>query len=320
MEYEYGSYGVQQYGGYFTDEMFPADMPLVGSAIRASSEFCGTFSKNVGCLEAHLHVNKPVPAGVVRTASLDGRIHGLKALVYIRAFRCTNPLCPDCCLHWAKLQVARAMRRFDAFIDEFGEYDLDHIVVSVPKFDWGESYKFMRRQVTAMLLAVGAIGGMIIYHPKRYSRRTKYWYYSPHFHVISFTWEGRVDGKMVKELHNFSGYVLKKLPPRRSVYNTIMYQLSHAGIPEGRSHAVVWYGELNNRKVGKLPAIRDEIFKPRVCPVCGNVLNHVCRVSRAGSEFINYREYEDTFILDDVQNWTIVPKRGKKEIVDFDDG
>lgn len=316
MEYRFGEYGAFTYASNFVNSEFSSDFPLVGSNVEKSSDFCGTFSRNVGCLEGHLHIGHNVPSGVGGQSFLDGKIsRGGFGVFVVHAFRCTDPLCPECCLHWAKLQAARALRRFKAFESAFPLHQLRHVVISVPEYEIGLSFSDMKKRINVILGAVGVEGGLYMFHPKRYNRFKRCWYFSPHFHILGYVLNGWLDGGLVREIHDACGYVIKNLGFRKSVYGTLMYQLSHAGVPSGRTRAVNWFGELNTRKVVKVcPELLVDDKKPNCCPVCGNLMVPVVR--RAGSPFLDFRKVEGLPILDLMEFWCKVEY--KKRYKGFD--
>jgi len=85
--------------------------------------------------------------------------------------------------------------------------------------------------------------------------------------VIGFGW---INGKKVASNYRKTGYVIKNLGLRKSVFSTAWYQLSHCGIRK-RRHTVVWVGLLayNKLKIPILPSVSD------ICPICGLPLNSI---------------------------------------------
>lgn len=324
LEYKYGEYGVQfPIGSNVINPVYPADFRLTGSNPNQTGHMCGLFSKNRICDNWKEHKDKDIPKDFLGKRTVDGKIPFGQSVVFVNAYRCTDPLCPECCLHWAKLQANRAMRRFDAFSEVFGAcYELRHLSISIPKFDYDKEFGFLKNQVIALAQGVGVIGGQAIYHPKRFNRELRVWYFSPHFHILGFVEHGWVDGQFVKTMHGKTEYVVKNLGKRKSVYNTLMYQLSHAGIPSKvRSQAVVWFGDCRSSKIKAIKPNFD-VVKKRVCPICQKPLKLAVRVSYAPVGF-PYRKYEGHFILDNHENWMIVPERqGRRknfEDKDFED-
>lgn len=323
LEYRFGLYGAIGYGGYFCDSRFVSDFPLVGSKLRATNALCGVFSRVKGCKNHLGHVGKVLPEGVFGSVGLDGLIGEGMAVTFPRAQHCSDPLCPVCCFDFARRTARRAMGKFDAFDGVFGMIS-DHIAVSVPKHDWSKPFDFLRKQASSCLEMVGVKGGMLMYHPKRWHRQRKIWYFSPHFHCLGYLDGGRFDGLMVREVYVRTEYVVRVFDKRKSILGTLLYQLSHAGIPAGHVHAVSWFGccgSRASRESGVSELIRanevEDRRKRSVCPVCGERLKCLCRV--ANSPRFEYERYEEKFVLDGVDNWCVVDlpfRRGRKVVDD----
>ena len=101
------------------------------------------------------------------------------------------------------------------------------------------------------------IGGSIIFHPFRFDRGNRKWYYAPHFHLVGFAWRG-----MIHKSFGKFGWFVKDVGLRNSVFQTYCYILSHCGIKK-KCHSVSWIGELSYSKlrVEKEPKITQ-------CPIC----------------------------------------------------
>jgi len=236
---------------------------------------CGQWS-TLGCLDSKEH-------GKIR---LDGQSYAGK--VYVKHFQksCFRADCKKCYLKWAAREAHKAARRIECYSKLSGKNPI-HVVVSLPYKDWNLNHKVWRKKIYEILKKVGIKGGTAIYHPFRYNKELYEWYYSPHFHIIGFGWVMDV-GKNYYE----TGYVIKNLGLRKSVYGTIYYQLTHAGIHKGK-HSLVWFGALSYSKLNMPKEPRKDL-----CPVCEAPLYPVRFVGtdRPPPE----EEFEDWF---DVSGW-----------------
>lgn len=168
-----------------------------------------------------------------------------------------------------------------------------HVIVSPPvdsKFD-KKSYPNLRSKATSLAKTVGLRGGVSTFHPYRlHCRRCNialpeyhdvcpkcgekdiWWVPSPHFHVVGFGWIHDTE-----ILYNKTGWVVKNAGVRKSVFWTMQYLLSHAGVfndPDSglhqvSFHTVTWLGELSYRKMPNVPKIH---VPKQFCPHCGLLL------------------------------------------------
>ena len=113
-----------------------------------------------------------------------------------------------------------------------------------------------------MLKQVKADSGLIIFHAFRYDKNADSWYYSPHFHCLTFGWI-----ENTKELYEKSGYIVKNLGKRDTIFGTIYYQLSHCAIKK-KNHALTYFGECSYSKL-KIDEANEESKK---CPYCKELL------------------------------------------------
>ena len=120
---------------------------------------------------------------------------------------CHKPSCPVCYSKgWGFREANIIEQRCEAM--EFGYYDKvsgkkvggtfghpEHIIISVPPSDYGLSYEKLKAKAIKVALSRGIIGGVLIWHPKRYSkfdvvrggiRNMRGWYFAPHWHIIGF--------------------------------------------------------------------------------------------------------------------------------------
>jgi hypothetical protein len=257
----------------------------------ASYESCGDF-KMIGCLEHNpAHVEKVMQS-------------------------CFRASCPVCYEKWMAKEAHAIEYRLGKIKEKMkwlgGE---KHIIVSVPIHDWylvEKDYPKLRRIVYKKAVKVGFKGGCLIFHHLR--RKCRYcdsiidyndkcchkcgstltsWYFSPHFHLIGFGWIDNVAQEYLD-----SGYVIKNLGYRDSVFSTAFYQLSHAAIHE-KYHTVTWFGVCAYNKV----KVEPDTSTFNRCPVCGGILKPVRWVGLADSCPVNMDERSVKGFLVDPGGW-----------------
>lgn len=219
---------------------------------------CGEFGL-MGCLNVFLHGRPRV----------DGLDYSNK--VYVKHFRrsCMRAECPVCYEKWAAAAANRIVRRVKAYRSRFRSPI--HVVVSPSQevldalgdLDHVKVFRELKTGCRTALAACGIIGGCLIFHPFR-EREDKSWFVSPHFHVLGFGWVSRT-GDVFRE----SGYLVKNLGVRKSLFATAFYQLSHAGVymEKPKLHTITWFGALSYAKL-KLPKDDDR----DLCPLCSGEL------------------------------------------------
>ena len=245
---------------------------LVGNGVQTNL-LCGKFSSYRGCIRGDLH------KGVNQ---LDGTNYTDKAYVEIHSHSCHKPSCPVCYLSWASRAAHRIEGRLAEARKRFGE--ADHIVVSLPMWDYELQYEDLRKKTIRVLKNRGVIGGCLIFHGFRYNR-VRLWYWSPHFHILGVIKGGyrcrtcsheRGDcrgcsGFNGREVRGFEtdGYIVKVLGKRKTIFGTAWYQLNHSTIRTNvkRPHVYTWFGVCSYRKL-KVTVEK----KQSVCPICGEEL------------------------------------------------
>ncbi len=244
---------------------------LVGNGVK-TNRWCGKFSSYRGCVRVDLH----------RVNLLDGTNYTDKAYVEIHSHSCHRPSCPVCYLSWASREAHRIEGRLAEARKRFGI--AEHIVVSIPVWDYGLRYEELRKKVVRILRDRGVIGGCLIFHGFRYSP-VRLWYWSPHFHVLGVIKGGykcrdcnhargdcrSCSGFNGREVRGFEkdGYIVKVLGERKTVFGTAWYQLNHSTIRTNvkRPHACTWFGVCSYRK------LKVKIEKRKsLCPICGEEL------------------------------------------------
>jgi hypothetical protein len=182
--------------------------------------------------------------------------------IFIKHFQksCYRACCELCKKRWMIREANKATRRIQKYQETSDEH-AKHIIISVPDWEKYKPVKELRKRAYEILKEVGAKGGTAIFHPFRYNKDLKLWYYSPHFHILGFGWIS-----CVVEAYNKHGWIIKNKGVRDSIFATFLYQLSHAGIKK-RNHTLTWFGDLSYSKL-KVENEPD----PDLCPICSSKL------------------------------------------------
>jgi len=261
---------------------------------------CGSW-RSRACLNVDAH----------KSVLLDGT--SIEGKVYVERYQthCYRAECPVCYENWAAREAGKIEHRM-LFCGWIGK--AIHVVLS-PSEDVvkkAKSFEQLRSEAYRIAKLAGFKGGCCIPHPYRRKcgicgaiLKTGYrtclfcgssstrWVFGFHFHLIGYGWI-----KGAKELYEETGWVVKNLGVRESVFATAMYQLSHAGIRKGH-HVVIWFGRLsyNNLKAPKL------LRKEHRCPVCDELLRHVIYVGEK-----ELPEEKGGF-WSNLEGWIAVPNR-----------
>jgi len=216
-------------------------------ATKEQREDCGKWLTK-GCLDVFAHKN----------TEYSGK-------VFIKTFQksCYRADCEVCFKKWMARESNKATRRIEKY-EKISKQPAKHIVISVPSWLHYKPVKELRKESYRILKLVNCKGGTLIFHPFRYHKDTKSWYFSPHFHVIGFGWISNVE-----EIYRKGGWIVKNKGVRDSVFATFYYQLSHAGVKKG-VHTLTWFGDLSYSKL----KIEKELNLD-VCPLCSAKLRPV---------------------------------------------
>lgn len=261
-------------------------LPGHGKTSKKGGE-CGTFGF-LGCLDVDSHLGKRI----------DGMDYSGK--IYVKRYRrnCAKAECPIDYETWASKTASRGTRRIEAFQKTIrGKRNSPiHVVVSPSQQDIDAlRYDELRLRAQKQAQILGIFAGVMILHPFRETDRGT-WYLSPHFHIVGFGWISKV-GESYRE----TGYVVKNLGVRKSVYATLMYQLSHAGVymraegEKGKKATITWFGTLSYNKFH----YKDEPIE-HVCPICEQKL-HVVEWRGIGDP----PQIDDEAFFDDVSKWEL---------------
>jgi hypothetical protein len=184
-------------------------------------------------------------------------------------------------------------------------------------------YAKLRSEAYKIGLKSGLKGGLSVFHPYRLHCKicdvaipdyqdkcpvcgdTDFWWVpSPHFHVVGFGWIHGTNSTYQKY-----GWVVRNLGIRKSVFWTMQYLLSHAGVfvdPEGgfeqrRFHTTTWFGALSYCKLKGVPDIE---VPETSCPYCGRLLKpfEFVGLDRPPPDFDEEKPENNEF-LDDLCRW-----------------
>lgn len=209
-------------------------------------EYCASW-KSKGCLHIEDH-NHPDYQG--------------KAYVGHYQWFCKRRSCKVCFEKWIARNANAETKRIEDFARQTGRTPI-HVVLDISNWDTEKDFKEMKNKARTILEQIGIVGGILIFHPFRFNKKLKCWYYSPHFHSVCF---GNIpEGKITTSYYE-NGWMIKYLGPRKSVFRTLYYLLAHCGVKKHVS-SVSWFGALSYGKVK-----RDKGPNLNVCPLCGRKL------------------------------------------------
>ena len=220
-------------------------------ATEEKHDWCGLWSYR-GCLNVQGHK--------------DTECHG-KGFLKTYQRSCYRASCELCWKKWLARESNKATKIIEHF-EKKSKKNVKHIIISVPKWEYGKDKKELAKSARRILNEVGCLGGSMIYHPFRYDKEIKTWYYSPHFHILGFGWI-----ESVTEAYQKHGWIIKNKGSRDSTFATIYYMLSHAGIKK-RNHSLVWFGDLSYSKLDR-QEIEGLSDKDQKCPYCDNDLQEL---------------------------------------------
>jgi hypothetical protein len=285
------------------------DYELVGHGEITDRNTCGKFRGFYGCLHTESH----------NVVTLDGHNHTGKVYVRKVFHSCDKPTCPVCYKRgWAVREAGNIESRI---VEAEKRYGLaEHIVLSVPKKDYGLSYEALRYKAVKVMAARGIHGGCLIFHAFRYHHADETyvgevagWFWNPHFHVIGFIDGGygrcrscrktafdcfSCDGYEARTRRCFEkdGYIVVVLGKRKSIFGTAWYQLNHASVKRGvaRFHVATWFGTCSYRR---LKLKKGDRIRRDACPICGSDLVRLKYVG-ADNPLVEcwLKEFEDSFL------------------------
>ena len=132
---------------------------------------------------------------------------------YVKRYQkfCMRSCCKKCYEKWIAREANAATKRMENFVQSTGK-TLIHVVLSVSKWDVTMDFKTMKKKARKILEQIGIKGGNLIFHPFRFNKKLRCWYYSPHFHCVCF---GNIPQGKITTAYYESGWVIKYLGPRK---------------------------------------------------------------------------------------------------------
>jgi hypothetical protein len=310
---------ITQYDSWSIREGFRSKYMLVGRG-GVSNPYCGRHKCYYECDLVGLH----------------GGASAGKDVFHNVVYNCHRPSCSRCWKYgWAVREANSIDSRFLTADKVLGlrYVDVEHLQASVPKKDYGLSYKDLSGNAVLALKASGVLGGNVIFHGHRKDYVRRELFFSPHFHSLAYLRGGyrcrgcehlKCSGKMrlycdapvgscdgfeqvTRRVHVDDGWIVSLaknekgvVEKRENVFGTAWYQLEHSSFEVGvkRFQVVKWFGVVGNRKL-------KTVLKPVVhtCPVCKSVMHlgypHGCEpvVSNRGE-----RGFVKNFMVDHVED------------------
>jgi len=220
--------------------------------------YCGTWL-NEGCLNIEKHNGFQD----LRNVNSSGKI-------YRRTFQksCYRQSCKICFKKWLFRESNKATHKITTLSKKIKK-KVVHVIISPSRKDNSTSTSDLRKKAYKLLSNSlqnkDDLAGCLIFHPARLNKVNNSWYASPHFHCLSFGW---IDGQKVRAIHKKTGWIVKNKGIRKSVFATILYQLSHSGLKKG-NHSITWFGGLSYSSIAKYnPECQPMEQKEHFCPIC----------------------------------------------------
>jgi len=202
--------------------------------------------------------------------------------VFVRRSKrsCFRSCCEYCWLEkWLARESHRATQRIENYIEVFKHLQFAsspnlqrkhlkpiHVIVSPSWKDKFMRFDLLKEKARNLMEQAGIEGGLMIYHPFAFDKKSGKWVTRPHFHVVGFGWVVNT-----KKISDSDGWVIKNKGLRDNLHSTIYYQLSHAGVSD-EVHAITWFGSLGYRaKYASSFKVAEE-DKSSFCDYCGIML------------------------------------------------
>jgi hypothetical protein len=263
---------------------------------EATNRKCGMHMGLEGCLNAKGHANSLI-------AGQSGKVY-----VRILTNHCDRPTCKVCYQYgWASREARKAEKRLKFASIRFGK--IEHIILSPSSALYGLSYEELHKRALKAAERRGIIGGAMIWHAFRYhgfrewqrlntSDESLHWFFSPHFHLLSFLKEsydrcrhcpdyimfGKSDCGCKRAEYccgfeqttrrcwsgtdgvNGDNFICKIEGERKTIVGSLFYQLGHSSVRTGkkRFYPLTYFGVASYHKLHYKPE-KDK----RCCPICG---------------------------------------------------
>ena len=202
--------------------------------------------------------------------------------VFVRRSKrsCFRSCCEYCWLEkWLARESHRATQRIENYIEVFKHLQFArspncqrkylkpiHVIVSPSWKDKFMRFDLLKEKARKLMEQAGIEGGLMIYHPFAFDKKSGQWVKRPHFHVVGFGWVVNT-----KKISDSDGWVIKNKGLRDNLHSTIYYQLSHAGVSD-EVHSITWFGSLSYRAKYSDRFKVDEEDETSFCDYCGIML------------------------------------------------
>jgi len=202
--------------------------------------------------------------------------------VFVRRSKrsCFRSCCEYCWLEkWLARESHRATQRIENYIEVFKHLQFArsphfqrkylkpiHVIVSPSWNDKFMRFDLLKAKARKLIEQAGIEGGLMIYHPFAFDKKSGQWVTRPHFHVVGFGWVVNT-----KKISDSDGWVIKNKGLRDNLHSTIYYQLSHAGVSD-EVHSITWFGSLGYRAKYSDRFKVDEEDESDFCDYCGIML------------------------------------------------
>lgn len=298
--------------------------------IISPSKFNPAFCDSLACKRVRKHpVNQKTPlvwdlpghGKLGRGCGLTHSIIGCENADYFQRVKnhCWRFSCPTCSWDTSTRKAGEIVGRLMAYDHlrprslRFNPRDCwQHVTISPPQIPAkkmmgsSEGYAHLRQTAGEILRDLGAVGGVLVFHPFRQNGEDDYnnklttgntgnindWRTAPHFHAIIC---GFLDPHAIRDLYNSSKWVVKSIRAHlneEQILGVTNYLLTHVGVGsiEGRRapQSYQYIGELTTSHL-QIRADLERIEKP-VCPNCSGQLIRTS-LSPASTMPTDYTEY-----------------------------
>lgn len=134
------------------------NLQVVGNGWEKTTDDCGKYKHIKGCLRVDLH----------NIVTLDGKDYRGKVYVRLVHTSCYNWRCKTCYKSVAAREARNVEKRINEHVRLHGGVP-EHIILSVPRSDWGLDLGVLRRKAEKVAESCGVIGACDIFHHARYA-------------------------------------------------------------------------------------------------------------------------------------------------------
>ena len=197
---------------------------------------------------------------------------------------CKNAGCPLCFVRgWSTTRARKIESRLDLAVERgFGA--VEHIVVSAPQEAYNLSEDVLRKKARSVLLSCGIFAGTMIFHGFRVDKERMVLAWGSHYHSLGFVDGGYdrcreckggdcyacdgIQGKLYRAYRE-TGWIVRILDKRETVYGTLWYLLHHSTIRLGvkRFCAITYFGRMAYNNFST-KGLLDECKAESKCFIC----------------------------------------------------